>query len=346
MSKTFNLHNKDNYIFDLDGTICEEKPKGTSREEYINVKPKKDVVRVIHKLKDMGKTITILTARHMATTSGDVDAVEDLIGGITEKWLEDNNIPYDFLYYGKPYGIVQVDDRSIHPAELVALNRMGELENIDTYLSQKDLAKRVNSALSFCMNNYYVYQWFYIEEDVKIVFYIGKGKNLRAFDTVRNETFDNIYNSKKCFVEIVKMFETNEEAIDFERVLKYSNKDIKQAEGSLDDNRGKNLHKRTKKEKEKPLIDKRTLPRSEETRQKISKTKKLKGSSAGLRNSNCKVTEKILEKICNDFNNGYRPIDIFKSYDISLSTLNRIYYGMAHKEITEKYLEEGYGYKK
>lgn len=343
MSKTFNLHNKDNYIFDLDGTICEEKPKGTSREEYINVKPKKDVVKVIHKLKDMGKTITILTARHMATTKGDVDAVEDLIGGITEEWLENNKIPYDFLYYGKPYGMVQVDDRSIHPAELVALNRLDELENIDSYLSQKDLAKRVNVTLSFCMNNYYVYQWYYIENDVKIVFYIGKGKGLRAFDTVRNDIFNKIYNEKKCMVEIVKMFDNNKDALEFERILKHSNKDIKQAEGSLDDNRGKKYN-RAKKQKV-FSEDKRCFPKSLETRNKISKTKKIRKSSSGFNNSNCKVNEEILSNMCNDFNNGYRPIDIVGSYDVSLATLNRIYYGIAHREITEKYLQEGYGYK-
>lgn len=272
MSNEFNFHNKNNYIFDLDGTICEEKPKGTSKEEYIKVKPKKDVVKVINKLKDMGKTITILTARHMATTKGDVDAVEDLIGGITEEWLENNKIPYDFLYYGKPYGMVQVDDRSIHPAELVALNRLGELENIDSYLSQKDLAKRVNVTLSFCMNNYYVYQWYYIENDVKIVFYIGKGKGLRAFDTVRNDIFNKIYNEKKCMVEIVKMFDNNKDALEFERILKHSNKDIKQAKGSLDDNRGKKYN-RAKKQKA-SSVDKRRFPKSLETRNKISKTKK------------------------------------------------------------------------
>lgn len=329
----FTLHSKDNYIFDLDGTICEEKLSDTPVEEYANVKPKTDVVEVMNELRRNGKFITILTARHMKTQNGNVDKVINIVSDITEKWLNDNNIPYDCIWYGKPYGMVQVDDRSIHPAELVMLHRTNQLQNIDEYFSQKDLAKRVNIALEFCRNGYYVYQWYYFDENHnKTVFYVGKGSNLRAFDTNRNKKFNDIYNSKDCRVEIVKIFDTNQEALDFERSLKYANKDIGHGEAVLDDLRYRESpmkglkpwnYNPNKVIKEKHPLGKHQ-PKTQEHKDKISKSNKGKPGCVGEKNGRAKLNAIKATEIWLKLQEGKDVFSLSEEYGVSVVTIRRI----------------------
>lgn len=68
------------------------------------------------------------------------------------------------------------------------------------------------------MPKYYVYTWF-IKESHK-VFYVGKGSGNRVTSMKdRNQYFRNIRKHYECDYEIVKYFDTEEEAYDFEKSL-------------------------------------------------------------------------------------------------------------------------------
>jgi uncharacterized HAD superfamily protein len=88
------------YIFDLDGTICEEKPTF----ERSLAKPFKDIINKINKLYD-DNNIIIYTARGWQENNK------------TKFWLDSNNVKYHQLICGKPIYDYWVDDRSIHPKD-------------------------------------------------------------------------------------------------------------------------------------------------------------------------------------------------------------------------------------
>jgi len=99
------------YIFDLDGTICEESPlkDGTSQdfqESYRSLEPILPTIIKIVNLYSDGHKIIIWTARY----------IEDFT--LTETWLREHNVPYHELHLGKVKGDYYVDVNNLRPDEL------------------------------------------------------------------------------------------------------------------------------------------------------------------------------------------------------------------------------------
>jgi len=94
-------------MIDIDGTIAELKKQG---QTYENVKINEGAVSKIKALKKAGHYIILQTARHMKTCNGDQGQVIAKIGKQTLDWLKINEIPYDEIYFGKPYADVYIDD--------------------------------------------------------------------------------------------------------------------------------------------------------------------------------------------------------------------------------------------
>ena len=115
------------FCFDLDNTLV------TYPEiigDYTTVKPKKENIDIVMKLKRLGHHIIIHTARRMRTHHGDVEAVEAEIKDLTIKTLKEFDIPYDELYFGKPYADLYIDD--------LAFNALVNTENnIGVYKKNK-----------------------------------------------------------------------------------------------------------------------------------------------------------------------------------------------------------------
>lgn len=97
-------------IFDLDGTICENKKNG---QHYKDVEPLPGAVESLQKLKNDGHYIIIQTARHMVTYGANEGKILANLEYLYE-WLKKWNIPYDELYIGKPHGELFIDDKAIH----------------------------------------------------------------------------------------------------------------------------------------------------------------------------------------------------------------------------------------
>lgn len=100
------------YCFDLDNTLVSypEIPG-----DYTTVKPIQSNIDFLKYLKSFGHTIIIYTARRMNTHNGNIGKVMTDIGKITLETLEKFNIPYDEIYFGKPYADYYIDDLAISP---------------------------------------------------------------------------------------------------------------------------------------------------------------------------------------------------------------------------------------
>jgi capsule biosynthesis phosphatase len=94
---------------DLDGVICELRQPG---ETYADLQPVPGAAEKLRRLKDAGHTIIIHTGRHMKTCEGNVGLVLARQGYITLEWLARHNIPFDEIYFGKPWADVYIDDNA------------------------------------------------------------------------------------------------------------------------------------------------------------------------------------------------------------------------------------------
>lgn len=119
--------------FDLDNTLV---TYPTIPGDYRSVKPITKMIQLAQQMKREGHTIIIHTARRMTTHHSNVGAVIKDIGRITFDTLDQFNIPYDELLFGKPIADMYIDDRGINPYRN-DLQSMGYLYN--------EISKPVNS---------------------------------------------------------------------------------------------------------------------------------------------------------------------------------------------------------
>lgn len=92
---------------DLDGVIAELKKTG---QTYRTLSPMPGAVEKVRSLKSAGHYIIIQTARHMKTCGANVGLVNARIAKDTLDWLEDHGVPFDEIYFGKPWAQIYIDD--------------------------------------------------------------------------------------------------------------------------------------------------------------------------------------------------------------------------------------------
>ncbi len=98
------------YCFDLDNTLVSYPD---IKNDYSSVKPLQTNINYLKYLKKMGHTIIIYTARRMKTYNGNQGKLLADIGKITFETLDKFEIPYDEIYFGKPYADYYIDDLAI-----------------------------------------------------------------------------------------------------------------------------------------------------------------------------------------------------------------------------------------
>jgi capsule biosynthesis phosphatase len=94
---------------DLDGVVAGFKRDG---QTYADVAPIPGAVEKLQGLKSHGHRIILYTARHMKTCEGNVGLVMARVGNVTLDWLKRHDVPYDEIYFGKPWADVYVDDNA------------------------------------------------------------------------------------------------------------------------------------------------------------------------------------------------------------------------------------------
>ena len=83
--------NRNNYLIDIDGTICDDIPN-EEPERMATAKVYPDALETLNKWYDEGHIICFFTARLESHRE------------ITEKWLKDSGFKYQSLLMGKPRG--------------------------------------------------------------------------------------------------------------------------------------------------------------------------------------------------------------------------------------------------
>lgn len=102
---------KQRICFDLDNTLV---TIPLINGDYSTVKPIQKNINFLKYLRKFGHTIIIYTARRMKTHNSNLGNVMADIGKITFETLDKFEIPYDEIYFGKPYANIYIDDAAIN----------------------------------------------------------------------------------------------------------------------------------------------------------------------------------------------------------------------------------------
>ena len=106
-----NKSNKLRLCFDLDGTLVTDP---YTERDYTSVRPIHKNIEYLRYMKSLNHYIIIHTARRMKTHNGNVGKLIKDIGKITLDTLEEFNIPYDEIYFGKPWADFYIDDKAVN----------------------------------------------------------------------------------------------------------------------------------------------------------------------------------------------------------------------------------------
>ena len=96
------------YVFDIDGTICENVDS-----DYENSTPLSTRIQKINQLYADGHTIIFQTARGMGRSGNSAAYAHKMFYDITKKQLETWDVHYHSLFLGKPSADFYIDDKGI-----------------------------------------------------------------------------------------------------------------------------------------------------------------------------------------------------------------------------------------
>lgn len=185
------------FCFDFDNTLV---TYPTIQNDYTSVEPIIETINYLRKLKENGHRIIIYTARRMRTHSGNIGSVIADIGEITIQTLKKFNIPYDELYFGKPYAHFYIDDLMIDPKsdlnkslgfymEEVRPRHFNDVEVGKTFIKKSNDVKLQGEA--------YYYSWVQENavEDVKRLFpkLINSGENAIELEFCDGINYSTLY---------------------------------------------------------------------------------------------------------------------------------------------------------
>lgn len=132
-------------VFDLDNTILSYP---TQYKNYTTVKTLEHIKQLILFLKSKGHEIIIYTARRTVTCNHNLGKVIKSIGRTTLETLDNLEIPYDELHFGKPYGDLYIDDKAFNTFDKNLSEQIGffdHLLSLQEYQSNKyNTVRRIN----------------------------------------------------------------------------------------------------------------------------------------------------------------------------------------------------------
>lgn len=109
-------------VIDIDKVICSEKKEN---ERYQDLRPQDDIVKKLKEYKKNGFYIIIYSSRNMNTYNENLGKINANTAKIILDWLEKYDIPFDEIYFGKPWCGFKgfyVDDKTIRPDEFLYLS--------------------------------------------------------------------------------------------------------------------------------------------------------------------------------------------------------------------------------
>lgn len=131
--------NKLTLVVDLDKTLCSKKK---DNETYADVLPYNNIIEILNNLHSLGADVYIESARNMLTQNNNESKVIKNVGLTTLKWLEDNNIEYDGLKFGKTMGSCYIDDKALRPKEFIKI-----YESLEDKSNLNELDRKIKNYL-------------------------------------------------------------------------------------------------------------------------------------------------------------------------------------------------------
>jgi len=208
---TNNLEKK-RFCFDLDNTLV------TSPEilnDYSTVKPIAKNIDMLKFLKLLGHTIIIYTARRMRTHNGNIGLITKDIAEITINSLKKFDIPYDELYFGKPYADFYIDDLAVN----CHYDLEKELGFYKTHINERDFneisSDKMDIIIKKSINNkiegeIYYYQNIPKELNQYFPLFIKYGYNWYSMEKIKGITisymFVNESVTEELFQRIMNIF--------------------------------------------------------------------------------------------------------------------------------------------
>ncbi len=103
-------HQRRTLVVDIDKTICES-PQG---KDYSKCEPIEPFCAKLREENNKGTYIILYTSRNVRTFKGNVGLINKYTNIVLVEWLKNNNIPYDEIYFNKPWGfgdLNYIDDK-------------------------------------------------------------------------------------------------------------------------------------------------------------------------------------------------------------------------------------------
>ena len=193
--------------FDLDNTLVTTPLKSG---DYTSVEPIQKNIDFLKYLRKFGHTIIIYTARRMRTYGGNVGGVMADIGKITFETLEKFDIPFDEIYFGKPYAHVYIDD--------AALNAFDDLEKGTGYYMDSINPRDFNEIQQNSIDTYTkkstdlsgeIYYYRHIDPSIKDMFpclidYDANQSSWYTMEKIKGLTLTSLYLSELMTPTLLK----------------------------------------------------------------------------------------------------------------------------------------------
>ena len=115
----FSGHQRKTLIVDIDKTICES----PSKKDYSKCKPIQTVCAKLREEDKKGTYIILYTSRNVRTFKGNIGLINKYTSVVLIEWLKNNNIPYDEIYFNKPWGfgdLHYIDDKFLSIEEFIS----------------------------------------------------------------------------------------------------------------------------------------------------------------------------------------------------------------------------------
>ncbi len=137
------MYNK-RIVCDIDDTIsfCDDR-------DWENAKPNISVIKKINSMYNDGWEIFLHTARgSISCETANESALK--YRTIIENWMQEHNVSYHKLIFGKPLGTYYVDDKSLTPDDFVSLDieqLKGGLSGADIYRAGSEVHKTADNSI-------------------------------------------------------------------------------------------------------------------------------------------------------------------------------------------------------
>jgi capsule biosynthesis phosphatase len=171
------------YCFDLDNTLVTYPKKAG---DYSTVEPITNTINYLKYLKKIGHTIIIYTARRMNTHHGNIGRVVADVGQVTLETLRKFDIPFDEIYFGKPFADYYIDDMAISPFDDIEK----ELGYYQTLIDTRSFNSITNDVI-------HIYNKYGIDLSGEIYWYNHIPLSIKDMFPVFIKSGDNYYSMEK-----------------------------------------------------------------------------------------------------------------------------------------------------